>query len=380
MTSTTPVLLALSCSPFALSLRLRQGRPRRRPAGAGHRRRRRSGAPCRTSWLATGTVEPIQTVAVQAAGERADRADRLPRGAGREEGPGALRARPAAVPGRARAGPGAARARPRAGGRTRSRRPSATPALAEKEYVTAQQYDAARTTAAASPATLAAQPGRGGPGPAQPAVRHDPRADRRAAPGSLRVREGNLVRATDAQPLVTINQIRPILVRFAVPADQPRRRSSATAAQRIVVTAPSRSAGGAAERGHAGLRRQRRGHDHRHHPAQGHSFPTPTARCGRASSSTSGSGSTSTRTRWSCRPRRWCPGSRAAFVFVVQPGQLGGHDARSRSSRTAGDLAIVSGERPAGRPRGHRRPAPAARRASKVQIKAAGDSARARAS
>ena len=36
--------------------------------------------------------------------------------------------------------------------------------------------------------------------------------------GSLRVREGNLVRANEATPLVTINQIRPILVRFAVPA------------------------------------------------------------------------------------------------------------------------------------------------------------------
>jgi membrane fusion protein, multidrug efflux system len=36
--------------------------------------------------------------------------------------------------------------------------------------------------------------------------------------GSLRVREGNLVRAADQAPLVTINQIEPILARFAVPA------------------------------------------------------------------------------------------------------------------------------------------------------------------
>jgi multidrug efflux system membrane fusion protein len=36
--------------------------------------------------------------------------------------------------------------------------------------------------------------------------------------GSLRVREGNLVRSSDTSPLVTINQIQPILVRFAVPA------------------------------------------------------------------------------------------------------------------------------------------------------------------
>jgi len=36
--------------------------------------------------------------------------------------------------------------------------------------------------------------------------------------GSLTVREGALVRPTDATPLVTINQLRPILVRFAVPS------------------------------------------------------------------------------------------------------------------------------------------------------------------
>jgi multidrug efflux system membrane fusion protein len=36
--------------------------------------------------------------------------------------------------------------------------------------------------------------------------------------GSLRVREGNLVRASESTPLVTINRIRPILTRFAVPA------------------------------------------------------------------------------------------------------------------------------------------------------------------
>ena len=38
--------------------------------------------------------------------------------------------------------------------------------------------------------------------------------------GSLLVREGNLVRANEAAILVTINQLRPIVVRFAVPAAQ----------------------------------------------------------------------------------------------------------------------------------------------------------------
>jgi len=89
--------------------------------------------------------------------------------------------------------------------------------LAEREYVTAQQYDLSRTTAAAAAATLAGS---------QAAVTEAKlnlqyatiRAPISGRTGSLRVREGNLVRSSDALALVTINQIRPILVRFAVPA------------------------------------------------------------------------------------------------------------------------------------------------------------------
>jgi multidrug efflux system membrane fusion protein len=89
--------------------------------------------------------------------------------------------------------------------------------LAEREYVTAQQYDQARTTAAAAAATLA------GSEAAVSEARLNLQYATIRAPivgrtGSLRVRVGNLVRASDTQPLVTINQIRPILVRFAVPA------------------------------------------------------------------------------------------------------------------------------------------------------------------
>ena len=89
--------------------------------------------------------------------------------------------------------------------------------LAEREYVTAQQYDQARTASAAAAATLAG---------AEAAVEEARlnlqyatiRAPISGRTGSLRVREGNLVRAADAGSLVTINRIRPILVRFAVPA------------------------------------------------------------------------------------------------------------------------------------------------------------------
>jgi multidrug efflux system membrane fusion protein len=90
-------------------------------------------------------------------------------------------------------------------------------ALAEKEYVTAQQYDQSRTTSAAAVATLA------GSRAAVDQTRLNLQYATIRAPiagrtGSLRVRAGNLVRTTDATALVTINQIRPILVRFAVPA------------------------------------------------------------------------------------------------------------------------------------------------------------------
>jgi membrane fusion protein, multidrug efflux system len=89
--------------------------------------------------------------------------------------------------------------------------------LADKEYVTAQQYDQVRTTAATARATLAAS---------QAAVDQARlnlqyatiRAPIGGRTGSLRVREGNLVRSTETSPLVTINQLRPILARFAVPA------------------------------------------------------------------------------------------------------------------------------------------------------------------
>ena len=89
--------------------------------------------------------------------------------------------------------------------------------LAQREYVTAQQYDQARTVSAAAAATLA-----GSEAEVEEARLNLQYATIRAPisgrTGSLRVREGNLVRAADAGPLVTINQIRPILVRFAVPA------------------------------------------------------------------------------------------------------------------------------------------------------------------
>jgi multidrug efflux system membrane fusion protein len=83
--------------------------------------------------------------------------------------------------------------------------------------VTAQQYDQSRTVAAAAAATLA-----GSEAAVEEARLNLQYATIRAPisgrTGSLLIREGNLMRANATQPLVTINRIQPILVRFAVPA------------------------------------------------------------------------------------------------------------------------------------------------------------------
>lgn len=89
--------------------------------------------------------------------------------------------------------------------------------LAAKEYVTAQQLDQARTSQASLEATLRADSA------AVMRARLDmDRASVRAPisgrAGSILVRPGNLVRAGSGAPLVVINQITPILVRFPVPA------------------------------------------------------------------------------------------------------------------------------------------------------------------
>ena len=88
-------------------------------------------------------------------------------------------------------------------------------ALVAKEYVTAQQYEQAKTTAQAQRATLAAD--RANVETARLNLQFASiRAPISGRAGSLLVKEGNLVKA-GGQPLVTINQIHPILVRFAVP-------------------------------------------------------------------------------------------------------------------------------------------------------------------
>ncbi len=92
-------------------------------------------------------------------------------------------------------------------------------ALAQQKSVTDEDYQQRQATADALNATLQADSA------ALTVARLNLeyatiRAPLSGRTGSLLVHEGNQVRPTDGAPLVTINQLRPILVRFAVPAGQ----------------------------------------------------------------------------------------------------------------------------------------------------------------
>ena len=88
--------------------------------------------------------------------------------------------------------------------------------LVQRDYVTKSDYDAKRAAADALGATLHADSA----AVASAALNLEwatIRAPIAGRTGRLLVREGNLVRANNPDPLVIINQIHPILVRFAVP-------------------------------------------------------------------------------------------------------------------------------------------------------------------
>jgi multidrug efflux system membrane fusion protein len=89
--------------------------------------------------------------------------------------------------------------------------------LAAKEYVTGQQLDQAKATAAALEATLRSD--QAAIDQARLSLQYATvRAPITGRAGSLLVREGNLVRAGSGDALVVINQMAPIRVRFSVPA------------------------------------------------------------------------------------------------------------------------------------------------------------------
>jgi membrane fusion protein, multidrug efflux system len=165
---------------------------------------------------ATGTVEPLQAVAVQA--QVGGTLQRVAFKEGDEVKQGQLLFQLDPRPYRAALDQALAMlARDRAQADNAVQDQKRYESLVEKEYVTPQQYEQVRTTAAAAQATLA------GSQAAVDQARLNLQYSTIRAPisgrtGSLLVREGNLVRANADQPLVLINRIRPILVRFAVPA------------------------------------------------------------------------------------------------------------------------------------------------------------------
>jgi multidrug efflux system membrane fusion protein len=91
--------------------------------------------------------------------------------------------------------------------------------LAAKEYVTPQQLDQARATVAALAATIRADSGTVSRARLD-LDRAQVRAPITGRAGALLMRVGNLVRAAGGEPLVVINQMAPILVRFPIPATE----------------------------------------------------------------------------------------------------------------------------------------------------------------
>ena len=218
------------CLPDDASSAARPARRPRcsRPSPPAPRRTRRRRRRCRSrsalaerravpfELAATGTVEPIQTVAVQP--QVSGPIVRIAFREGQDVKKGQVLFELDPRPFQAALGrPQGLLGRDRARRRTPSRRPSGTPRWRRRSTSPRSRTTPCGPTAAAATATVAAS---------QAAVDQARlnlqyatiRAPIAGRTGSLRVREGNLVRSTDATPLVTINQIQPILVRFAVPA------------------------------------------------------------------------------------------------------------------------------------------------------------------
>ena len=243
--------------------------------------------------------------------------------------------------------------------------------LAAKEYVTAEQNDAARSDAAAATATVAAS--QAAVDQAQLNLQYATiRAPISGRTGSLRVREGNLVRSTDTSPLVTINQIQPILVRFALPASNlgsiQKYRSN-----RITVLASPTGGGSGSEGALAFV---------------DNAVDTTTGTIMLKGSFPNADGVLWPGEFVNVRLRLYVDqnalvvpasavvsGQQGGFVFVIQPDSSAA-TRKVKVERTAGDISIVSGEiKPGDRvvTDGQLR----LRQGAKVQIKARSDSARA---
>ncbi len=91
--------------------------------------------------------------------------------------------------------------------------------LVKKDFITRQDYDKTLASAAASKAVVAAD------GAAVENARLQLQYCNIDAPidgrtGAVMVQQGNIIKAGDTNPIVTINQVQPVYVRFAVPEGQ----------------------------------------------------------------------------------------------------------------------------------------------------------------
>ena len=109
--------------------------------------------------------------------------------------------------------------------------------LSQSKDVTAEQFDAMKTTAAAQAAAVKADSA--AVANAQLNLQYtDIRAPISGRTGSVLVKAGNLVRVPSTGPLVVINQLLPIQVRFAVPASYlPQVREYTRSSDDLLVTA-----------------------------------------------------------------------------------------------------------------------------------------------
>jgi multidrug efflux system membrane fusion protein len=130
-------------------------------------------------------------------------------------------------------------ARDRANAENARRESQRYASLAQQDYVTKEQADQQRANAASTSANVAASEA------AVASARFNLdntsiRAPISGRTGALLVREGNLVHAAGATPLVVINQVSPILVRFAIPSTQlPLLQRYGTAGGLVVQATPN---------------------------------------------------------------------------------------------------------------------------------------------
>ena len=192
---------------------------------------------------ANGSVEPLQTVAVQAQVGGALEAVVFHEGDDVQAGQVLFRIDPRPYEAALRQAE-ATRARDEAQAQNAQRDAERYKTLAEKDYVTKSQADQAASAATATQATVLAD--RAAIDNAKLNLGYTTiRAPLSGRTGRLLVRQGNLVRP-NTDPLVVINQLRPILVRFTVPQhDFPalqRRHSAGQVPVRVVAADSGRIA------------------------------------------------------------------------------------------------------------------------------------------